>query len=164
MARRRKNIPTTAWYVVGTVGAVALVGTATYLIVRRRRAPQRSEVCPPDGDWVGGRLTQWPHADIFLDASGFGEGLESFGYDVGDWSDPEWNVCNIKMQDAVLQFARDYNRVSKIMDGPPVERIPNFGLITEPTIIAMEHVHRLQSEAGYDWPLLVEQVREARGE
>ncbi len=139
--RRKRNLYALTWI----AGAVVIAGgaAASYLFLRRR--------CPP-GRHVGGDTDYiWPRPDLFLDESGFGEALETFGYDMGPWDSPRWSVCQHKK--SIADFQRDHNAVY-----PTGEILRTDGLIDDPTVLSMAHVDELQKEQQIVWPLIVNAV------
>lgn len=165
--RRRRNVSRATWVIAGS--AVAIIGaTVAYFLLRdRKRKPLPTEVvtptadaCPP-GKHVGGDSDyMWPREDLFLDETGFGEALETFGYDVGDWSAPGWDVCEPDVRQQVEHFQHDYNLVRKTIDEPATDELRTDGLIDDPTVQAMAYVDGLQ-QAELSWPLVVKETRTA---
>lgn len=153
MARKR-ILSNAAWIGVGTVVLIGAVGTTYYFL--RNRKPSLKEGCPP-GEHVGTRDFSWAHPELFLDESGFGAALETFGYDVGDWSSKQWRVCGDQMQRAVREFQTDYNIARPTLKDPPTGNLRSTGLIDEATVEAIAYVHELQAEIS--WPTLVYEVR-----
>ena len=144
----------TAWIVGGAVTAVtAAAGVAYVLLADRRDAEQ--VVCPP-GQYVGAPGYQWPYPEAFLDPNGFGQALESLGYDAGSWSSLAWSPCEAGARRAVSQFQHDFNLVQPTRDAP--DAVAVNGLIDEPTIEAIVYAHNLQVQ-GLSWPLLVGETR-----
>lgn len=140
------------WIVVGGIAASILVGGAAYVWSRSRKSL-------PAPSYVGQPGYVWPRGDLFLDMSGFGEALESMGYDVGDWSSPDWNVLDEVVRSAVSEFQADWNVVATSLDTFPVRDLDVTGTINSPTVEALAFVNSMQ-DAGHTWPLIVLEVRE----
>lgn len=155
MGRRRRN-PRWPWILAGSAAAAAVLGGAGYVYWRRR---SEKRLCPA-GTHVGTVGYAWPYPDLFLDVSGFGEALETFGYNVGDWADPDWNVCSVAVRNAVEAFQRDYNLVWQTIDDPVTDPLATTGLIDDETVKAMAYVDGLL-QMDFTWPLLVEETKEA---
>lgn len=154
MARRKPRPWITA--AAATVTAAA-IGGGVWWWLRRRSAKQA--LCPP-GTHVGTVGYAWSYPDLFLDETGFGEALEVFGYDAGDWNGDDWNVCSARVRQAVEAFQRDYNLVWQTIDDPVTEPLPTTGLIEDETVKAMAYVDGLL-QMGFTWPLIVEETKEA---
>jgi hypothetical protein len=137
------------------------VGTAIYFVLQPKKTcskpPAIDESCPP-GAHVGDPNYSWPHPELFLDESGFGEALETFGYDVGEWGQPGWMICSSTVRKQIAAFQRDYNLVRPTIQQPPTAALRKDGLIDDATAIAIRYVHGLQ-QTGLSWPLIVEETR-----
>lgn len=101
----------------------------------------------------------WPHEEIFVDSSGFGEALEALGYDAGDWQDEQWSVCSQQAQQAIEEFQADYNAVRLTVDEPVTGELEPTGLLDEQSVRALAYAITLRDEFGLDWPLLVYEAR-----
>ena len=146
MTRRKQ------WMVAGGIVASILAGGVAYVLSRGRKSP------PPS--YVGQPGYVWPHRDLFLDMTGFGEALETFGYDVGDWSSPSWSVLGEDMRGAVIEFQADWNLVSSALGTLPEILLDITGQINAATVEAMAFVNTMQ-EAGHTWPLIVLEATES---
>lgn len=153
----RRNVSRT-WFVAGGIVATMALGGIVYAIARTVHGrPKGKKPLGPAA--VGDTGYVWPHRDLFLDESGFGEALENFGYDVGDWSAPGWTVTSSLIVSAVREFQADYNSVRPTLEEPPTEALATSGRIDDATVNAMVFVHELQ-QAGHTWPLVVLQAKE----
>lgn len=156
MARRRN--PRWPWILVGSA-AVVVIGGVSYVWIRRHSAKKLADRCPP-GKHVGDPGFRWPYPQLFLDETGFGEALEVFGYDVGEWNVGGWDVCSPQVRQAVEQFQRDYNLVWQTIEDPVTDPLALTGLIDSQTVLALAFVDGLQ-QLGPTWPLVVEETKEA---
>ncbi len=147
----------TAWIVGASAAAITVVGGVAYVLLSDDKRPAPRVVCHP-GEYVGAPGYQWPYAESFFDPNGFGQALESLGYDAGNWSSLSWSPCDGGVKRAVTQFQSDFNLVRPTREDDAPEATPMSGLIDEPTIEALVYAHNLQVE-GLSWPLLVGETR-----
>jgi len=152
VVRRRHNVRRT-WIVAGATVVAIVVAGVTYSVVRRRSKPRLEP-----SRYVGERGYEWPHRDLFVDESGFGEAFETFGYDAGDWNSEAWTVSSEPSMAVIREFQEDWNSVSPTLDvsiGP----LAVTGRIDDATVEAMAFVHTMQ-QAGHSWPVLVFEAKE----
>ena len=148
----------TAWIVAATAATITVAGVAYALLADDKSGAPRPG-CPP-GEYVGAPGYMWPYAESFLDQNGFGQALESLGYDAGRWSSLAWSPCEDGVRRSVSQLQRDFNTVRPTREDDPPEAVSVNGLLDAPTIEALVYAHNLQVE-GLRWPLLVGETRVA---
>ena len=98
--------------------AVAAGGTLAFILVRMAMTPKSEPFACPPGEHVGTVDYAWPHPNLFLDESGFGEALETFGYDIEDWDAPGWTACSEDVVHTVETFQRDFNQTRSTLRFP----------------------------------------------
>lgn len=141
--------------ILGGIAFAGVAGAVGYFATERLLSNPRKSLSCPDGEHVGAHGFDWPaHRELFLDAAGFGEALETFGYETDlEWVDDGWSPCDESFRGYVESFQKDWNRIRvSIPDAPGA--LETTGLIDRKTIEAMAFVHGLQA-SGESWLVLV---------
>jgi hypothetical protein len=163
--RRKSNPSTTTWLLVGAA-ALATAGAAVLVFLPRKQGRGPGSLPGSGRDpipelYVGKTGYQWPHSDLFPQADAFGDALERFGYETGDWLSDKWSVLGSEMQDAVRSFQEDYNAVRKTIEQPPTPKLSVTGRLDADTVNALAYVSSLIEQTSMLWPNIVYDTRSA---
>ncbi len=103
-------------------------------------------------------LETWPHIDRYPNEHAFGIQLEAWGYEPGPiHTNAEWTVIDAAPIEAVSEFQRDFNVVSKMMlpDALNAPGIVEDGLIGPATANAFWQAEQWTQAMDMTWPELV---------
>jgi hypothetical protein len=167
MAKRRKRNPSAVTWILISTAVVATGAALAIAVIPRVRArapgyvPGREPKIPLPTEYVGAPGFAWAHADIFPELASFGDALERFGYESGDWLEDSWSILGSQMQDAVRAFQDDYNVVRQTIDQPPTPKLAVSGRIDADTVEAIRYVANLIEITAIPWPNIVYETRSA---